>query len=1701
MLEIKLLSATSFTIQGSNEYACKIDIDTVTGQNFTVDFGLSQDGHGPATGDINETVRILLPRVKSSTIGASIENTLESYASLSFSVDQPQATSSTSSSSSSSSKTSSSSQPSGRTMSMASDAAPAPRFSVDNRKDSKRYFPSFSSGSSSTSAVSVSQPAVTYGSNDSFSVSMLNNNKEISMSTKGSNKKPMSHFVKIGSVALPSISGDPREEQEMQLVFEKKQFVLSLQLKQVQFLHGNMVTATDYDQDPDIYCLIFLTDRNGNVLPLASDGSGGGGNMLSPSKSKKNNSGANSVITNQRLGHLQRTSFTSLSDQFYWDDEEITLDSRLYPAVEHAGYFLLEVWRKNKLDEDHCLGETFLPINTTNMSNPAGGAGATNSDSNGGELVVKLSNALGQFLIRAPSTSFGTKKRLQTHCTMYDIGYLYARVSIKPFEAAAGSGSQSMTSTGPGHHRMRHHMRSNILKIKVNCKPIQPTDCAWPCQILSSSEKILEPTVYHFTLAQDGIHIQLIQDANGSMSTIATSSSTSASNAATADRISVLEDCVERKSPPGQPLHLLVLYTVIDLQDLFVLSDHTMYIALKLRRQFQQSSSNSTSNPSTSSNNVPKSIYREIRIEMIVGPCLAEDLFASICNRVALQPIRSQLLTHVSLSPGNAGSGEMSGEGHIGHSQQKELEESFNRLAKMFQEHIYETITSIEQRNNAIYQQSQENGYGNNADGDDADVIDEEEDPGIIAQPAGGDLARGSMRGSQGSGNGEDGEENFENTRHSKIALLDVSRDYDGQSNNDADTAGGSTALSGVNISNALSKSNLSSIVGPILISNLEEEWNRFVASNHCSCAMKLLYLKLATLKVYLWFLVEQTPIQFNAEKHYLDASWILFDENGVLTDLSNDTNNGGASNPNAINVSTLDFDSLIFRITDMMRKLEQEVRHQIFRAYRVNSSQNHSDAMEDITESLSKIVYDKYTGIATLLLETVQASEITGKSNATNGNDGASNGGQLVKTPSFSSTTSISAKDNGKGGSTKSGTSGKAFIISNPQKKRDLIKFIITNDDIFENYLNAILRSHRYEFSHRPLLSLCINFDDLIKKFGDILDENILMWNSRTLKHFMNSSLKQQQQQAAAAASASGSNALTRKGSASGSAMSASGSANAGGNSDNSARTFVLPWDITTLYDKGANKELPISNIPETIQTQLNVEIGLKKVAPNLHTLSNQLHNPLSLHRIDLLNHKIAQAIARSYVSLASEYEKVLMNVVIQPQISSSQHNTSSGGLRDSIVGSSGGNASGGLNRQSSYGKMSNMVTDYDEDEDSYAYGHGGNPLMNAESEEDQIITFLTSVVNDCFRIAHTHIPQSIDLFIADHQPVDIDELNNDYNLAMGMNHKNHDRHGHSKVDDDDIAATISFTTCLRAMNTLSLKVINELTNQLFFQSELKYYYLLGMDEIYLKEQTKFIRYKTQFLTSAKNNNNNARSGGRGGDDDDHSPVDIILATMTEFLNFLSQQIHSEDLERIYFLLLKKLLLRYFLFIRDFHSYNAQFSKKTKGKNTTGNNGNQSGTSVVVNTRVEDLTNQVKDISLDNEDGEGGDSDAQQQYNQQLQHGRKDAGSGGDPVIARLKADVRQMTMFYSTTKTSLFTKPAKNASNKGVKKPDGGRNLHHNEAEDPEETGESRYDIMLGILFKKLQSVFVLTATNEWTGSHIVDEFLLQRFSITVS
>jgi hypothetical protein len=317
-----------------------------------------------------------------------------------------------------------------------------------------------------------------------------------------------------------------------------------------------------------------------------------------------------------------------------------------------------------------------------------------------------------------------------------------------------------------------------------------------------------------------------------------------------------------------------------------------------------------------------------------------------------------------------------------------------------------------------------------------------------------------------------------------------------------------------------------------------------------------------------------------------------------------------------------------------------------------------------------------------------------------------------------------------------------------------------------------------------------------------------------------------------------------------------------------------------------------------------------------------------------------------------------------------------------------------------------------------------------------------------------------------------------------MGLNHRPHDRYG-NKVDEDDIAATISFTTCLRAMNTLSLKVINELTNQLFFQSELKFYFLAGMDEIYLKDQVKFTKYKAQITALTPHGND--RSRGTVDADDEHSPVDVILATMTEFLNFLSHQTHSEDLERVYYLLLKKLLLRYFVFLRDYHCYCAQFNKKgKKGTVTTGSTMNAGG-SVVVNTRVENSGGQ-------NQDG----SDDEQDYHHQQQQGRKDAIGSGDPVINRLKADVRQMTMFYSSTKTTLFTKPTKSKS----KKSDGNKHhLHHNEGEEGEENEESRYDIMLGILFKKLQSIFVLTVTNEWNGPQLVDEFLLQRFSITVS
>ena len=72
------------------------------------------------------------------------------------------------------------------------------------------------------------------------------------------------------------------------------------------------------------------------------------------------------------------------------------------------------------------------------------------------------------------------------------------------------------------------------------------------------------------------------------------------------------------------------------------------------------------------------------------------------------------------------------------------------------------------------------------------------------------------------------------------------------------------------------------------------------------------------------------------------------------------------------------------------------------------------------------------------------------------------------------------------------------------PQLKRDLIGFVISNDNLLRERVSTVLASHNYAFTGNPLLSACIDFNRLILDFSVLLKQNIDFWNSRALHHFM---------------------------------------------------------------------------------------------------------------------------------------------------------------------------------------------------------------------------------------------------------------------------------------------------------------------------------------------------------------------------------------------------------------------------------------------------------------------------------------------------------------------------------------------------------------------------------------------------------------------
>lgn len=482
--------------------------------------------------------------------------------------------------------------------------------------------------------------------------------------------------------------------------------------------------------------------------------------------------------------------------------------------------------------------------------------------------------------------------------------------------------------------------------------------------------------------------------------------------------------------------------------------------------------------------------------------------------------------------------------------------------------------------------------------------------------------------------------------------------------------------------------------------------------------------------------------------------------------------------------------------------------------------------------------------------------------------------------------------------------TAHKNIRGTSPQDKRDLIVYIISHDDLFESCLNMSLLSNNFCFNVPPFLSLCIDFDKLIGEFSSLLDENLKQWNSRALKHFLG----------------------------------------------NAERTNdILPWDITTIVDPPTGKELYISSIPETIQMQLNIQIGLKKI-PVPKNVTTQ-----SLQRVCKINLKISAAVAKSYLGLASEFDQVVANLV-----------------------------------------------------QSEKFAHNDD---KENSANDDLMYFLISIVNDCNRIIFKHIRESMDSFNDDGE---IEKILNNGEATSDNGRRRSSSSGNKKwkegtiVSEEFAAIQASreqvmnlFANSSRVLEGVSKNSLNHLSNQIFFNSLMTGYFLEGLNGILHTKQSATFGFRSSISS-----------------DPNISPIDIICATLSDFLTFVGKHLYSEDWEKLAFMCLKKVVLRYLIFLRDLlvtsnaasgrrfvPSRILSFRRKNRDSISSGIRGSIQSSSTV----AFGVTDGLEDV----EHEEDCDTMSITSDSKTAMTDLPDMNS----IVARIRADVRSILLLYSNT------------------------------------------------------------------------------------
>eukprot|EP01031_Cornospumella_fuschlensis_P029512 gene29512-35620_t len=507
LLEVKLISVTSFQVAASSaafEHQGHIDIDTMDGQHYGVDFKISQESmsgsNQPATASLQDTVRVLIPHWVAQVPQREIDPVSD------FVVLSMQAT----------------------------------PLSVRNNATVSGFSlpPPLRKGTSKSNAStqrSSSPPRV---------VPTIDTGVDLDT-------------LRLGHVPLPLLhNGTLICEQELQLHLQKPLTEIFVDIKKIRWKEER-IAAAGYE----IYALCYLIDRDMQVLTTPEPATAGLerevpttptrsssilGFSRKPSKRSMSMSmPATASSTKAKPDYVHRTAVITAEEAYSFDSELIVLDTPNFPALELAHYLLVEVWGKGGHSEgDEMIGEAIVPLQS--------GYYHSNSD-----------QAVKQFLIRSCLASkAGTVSNVSPVSAsskhLFTLGNIDIKLYTKTDDDSPTVGMRSA------------RLRGTHANVSLTMRPLQPSDCAWPAQILN--EQGLENDVYFFSVLSHGLQVSMDLSLN---------------NMIISDRVSVLEECEERTSKTSDKvLQLLIPYTKLESSKVSILSEHTLLIAITLTRMF-----------------------------------------------------------------------------------------------------------------------------------------------------------------------------------------------------------------------------------------------------------------------------------------------------------------------------------------------------------------------------------------------------------------------------------------------------------------------------------------------------------------------------------------------------------------------------------------------------------------------------------------------------------------------------------------------------------------------------------------------------------------------------------------------------------------------------------------------------------------------------------------------------------------------------------------------------------------------------------------------------------------------------------------------------------------------------------------------------------------------------------------------------------